>query len=238
MKDTPQDQQSFDAAFDARCRELLQSSSVPAPDFVEPAPLAFAQGRKLALLAGVVIAVGLGAALWPSGEQETGKTPLHTPDLTTAEPQSAVPSVEVPVAETTTVAQSAEEEVVQPSESVPVSVVEEKLASAPKSGDASAEMAASPAVSQGNSLETVSAPSNESPVDPTTETTADVESDGVPDVSTTSETENASQVDSGDSPSEDTAVPVSVPAVLPEPEVENEEPTLRLPLTLPAGGGQ
>ena len=68
MKDTPQDPQSFDDAFDARCRDVLSQRSVPAPPFVPPAAPAMGTGKKVILAAGAVALLAAGSFLWTADE--------------------------------------------------------------------------------------------------------------------------------------------------------------------------
>lgn len=245
MKDTPQDSQTFDAAFDARCRELLQSRSVPAPGFVEPVPPAAGHGRRLALVAGAVIAIGIGAALWPSGQPEAVETPdqAPAPSMTTAEPvlQPKAPAMASPATESTTEAHAAEVAVAQSEESTVVTEVQEEAATAPAREVAASETAASRTESE------VSPPD----MDPVSSTEEGAES--IPEPTVVEAVESAEPTESAlideaaesaqgvptDSPSEEPGLPaMEEPAVAPEPANEPQEPTLRLPLTLPAGGGQ
>ena len=231
MKDTPQDSQTFDAAFDARCRELLQSRSVPAPDLVEPVLPASNHGRRLALVAGAFIAIGIGAALWPSGQPEALKAPIEAP------------AVASPATELTTEAHSAEEAVAQPDESDAMIEVQEEEVAVSERGIEAAEMTASSAESEVSSpdMDLVSSGlgTAESTTEPTTEPTTDaVESAESAEATIFEEGHESSQGDPAGSPSEEPDAPViDEPAAAPEPAIENEEPTLRLPLTLPAGGG-
>lgn len=244
MKDTPQDPQTFDAAFDERCRDLLQSRSVPAPDFVEPVPPASGHSQRLALVAGAVIAIGIGAALWPSGQPEALEAPVQTPApaMTTAEPtlHPEAPAMESPAAESTTVVHSTEEAVAQPKESVAVAQVQEETVIAPAQDVSATETAASLAESEGSSpdMDPVSSTkeATESIADPTVDAVENAES-----AESTFFRERAESAQGAptDSPSEEPGLPaMEEPALAPEPANESQEPTLRLPLTLPAGGGQ
>jgi len=248
MKDTPQDSQTFDAAFDARCRELLQSRSVPAPDFVEPVPPASGHGRRLALVAGAVIAIGIGAALWPSGQPEAVEAPVQAPapsapSMTTAdaELEPEAPAMASPATESTTEAHAAEAAVAQPEESTVVTEVQEEAVTAPAREVAASETAASRTEFE------VSSPD----MDPVSSTEEGAES--IPEPTVVEAVESAEPTESAlldeaaesaqgvptDSPSEEPGLPaMEEPAVAPEPANEPQEPTLRLPLTLPAGGGQ
>ena len=93
-------------------RELLQSRSVPAPGFVEPVPPAAGHGRRLALVAGAVIAIGIGAALWPSGRSGAVETPdrgtraIHGPRQSLCFRKA--PAMASPATESTTEAHAAE----------------------------------------------------------------------------------------------------------------------------------
>ena len=227
MKDTPQDPQSFDAAFDARCRELLQSRFVPAPDLVEPVLPASNHGRRLALVAGAVIAIGIGAALWPSGQPEALKAPIEAP------------AVALPATELTTEAHSVEEAVAQPDESHAMIEVQEEEVAVSERGIEATEMTASSAESEVSSPDMGLVSSGLGTAESTTEPTTDeVESAESAEATILQEGPESSQGDPADSPSEELDAPViDEPAVAPEPAIENAEPTLRLPLTLPAGGG-
>lgn len=244
MKDTPQDPQSFDAAFDARCRELLQSRSVAAPDFVEPVPPAAGQGRRLALVAGAVITIGIGAALWPSGQPEAVEAPVEiaTPPMTTAEPelQPAAPAMASPAAESTTGSHAAEAAVAQPEESTVVADVKDETVATPARDVAATETAASRAESTTHSPDMDPVSSTEESAESIAGPTANaVESAEGNESTLPDEAAESMQGVPIDSPSEEPVLPaMEEPAAAPEPANEPEEPTLRLPLTLPAGGGQ
>ena len=244
MKDTPQDPQSFDAAFDARCRELLQSRSVAAPDFVEPVPPAAGHGRRLALVAGAVITIGIGAALWPSGQPEAVEAPMEisTPSMTTAEPelQPAAPAMASYAAESTTEAHAAEAAVAQPEETTVVTEVQEEAVATPARDVAATETAASRAESEVSSSDMDPVSSTEEAAESIEDPTANaVESAEGNEPTLLDEAAESVEGVPTDSPSEESGLPaMEEPAVAPEPANEPEEPTLRLPLTLPAGGGQ
>ena len=244
MKDTPQDSQSFDAAFDARCRELLQSRSVPAPDFVEPVPPAAGHGRRLALVAGAVIAIGVGAALWPSGQPEAVEAPVETatPSMTTAAPelQPAAPAMASPAAESTTEAHAADAAAAQPEQSTVVTEVQEETVATPARDVAATETAASRTESEVSSpdMDPVSSTKEAAEFIPEPTANAVESAESRESILLEKEAESVQNV-STDSPAEEPVLPaVEEPAMAPEPANEPEEPTLRLPLTLPAGGGQ
>jgi len=245
MKDTPQDSQSFDAAFDARCRELLQSRSVPAPDFVEPVPPAAGHGRTLALVAGAVIAFGVGAALWPSGQPEAVEAPVETtaPSVTSTEPilQPEAPAMASPVTESTNEAHSAEQAVAQPEESTAVAEVQEKAVATLAQDVAATETAASRAEPTMGSLDMNPPPYTEEAAEFIPEPTVIEAVENAESTETTGldvEAESVQSVPTDRRAVEPVVPTTKEPAVAPEPADESEEPTLRLPLTLPAGGGQ
>lgn len=245
MKDTPQDPQSLDAAFDARCRELLQSRSVPAPEFVEPVPPVSGQGRKWALAAGAVIAIGISAALWPSGQPEApgASAPSAAPAVTTAEPvqQPEAPALESPAPESMTAApEPANDPVAQPAGPAAVRAVQEEAVTAPAEEVAAAETAASRAEVEVSSPDMIPVSSTEGTAGSTPEPTVAEALDGTESTESTLLDEEAEsvQIVPIDSPAEEPVLPArEEPAVAPKPANEPEEPTLRLPLTLPAGGG-
>ncbi|MEC7114305.1 MAG: hypothetical protein VXW79_04985, partial [Bacteroidota bacterium] len=76
MKDTPQDPQSFDDAFDARCRDVLFQRSIPAPPFVPPAAPAMGTGKKVILAAGAVALLATGSFLWTVDESAPEPPPV------------------------------------------------------------------------------------------------------------------------------------------------------------------
>ena len=245
MKDTPQDSQSFDAAFDARCRELLQSRSVAAPDFVEPVPPAAGQGRRVALVAGAVITIGIGAALGPSGQPEAVEAPMETatPSMTTAEPklQPAAPAMASSAYESTTGSHAAEAAVAQPEESTVVTEVQEEAVATPARDVAATEAAASSAESTTRSpdMDPVSSAEGDAESIPEQAAIEAVEGTERPESTLLDEATESVEGVPTDSPSAEPVLPaMEEPAAAPQPANEPEEPTLRLPLTLPAGGGQ
>ena len=136
-----------------------------------------------------------------------------------------------PAAESTTVVHSTEEVVAQPKESVAVARVQEETVIAPAQDVSATETAASLAESEGSSPD----------MDPVSSTKEATESIADPTVDAVENAESAESAQGAptDSPSEEPGLPaMEEPALAPEPANESQEPTLRLPLTLPAGGGQ
>ena len=180
-------------------------------------------------------AIGIGAALWPSGQPEALEAPVQmpAPAMTTAEPtlHPEAPAMASPAAESTTVVHSTEEVVAQPKESVAVARVQEETVIAPAQDVSATETAASLAESEGSSPD----------MDPVSSTKEATESIADPTVDAVENAESAESAQGAptDSPSEEPGLPaMEEPALAPEPANESQEPTLRLPLTLPAGGGQ
>ena len=81
MKDTPQDPQSFDDAFDARCRDVLSQRSVPAPPFAPPAVPAMGAGKKVILAVGAVALMATGGFLWAAGENAVAQPGWESPSV-------------------------------------------------------------------------------------------------------------------------------------------------------------
>ena len=128
MKDTPQDPQSFDDAFDARCRDVLSQRSVPAPPFVPPAAPAMGTGKKVILAAGAVALLAAGSFLWtvdesapviPSASIEAPVNPVPV-ESTHESPADVAPVVvETPAAQEAAVQEVAVEEATTSAEPAP-----------------------------------------------------------------------------------------------------------------------
>lgn len=222
MKDTPQDPQSFDDAFDARCRDVLSQRSVPAPPFVPPAAPAMGTGKKVILAAGAVALLAAGSFLWNADEPAPESAPASieapvnpAPVETTHENPSDVAPV---VVETPAAQETADHEV----------AVEEAATSPEPAPDAAKSMMkpaeaieSTPVVVESRPAKAVDVDESETP-----EVTPEVmEAEASDEVGTESNAETP--VDEVTAPAEENAQ---------QPDAQ-EAPVLTLPITLPAGGG-
>ena len=227
MKINPQDSQ-LDAAFDARCREMLSQRSVDAPPMAESTPPVSRMGQKSAWLVGAMVCMGLGFALWNGAEGTTTSDTHGTVPNPILEPTGEGPvlpaefeSKEAPVA--APIQEDVFDGVSSSSENQPKA----KVVETPSSGVAisshaqSAESAATEGVSSVEEIRTEQASNQLESVELGT---------SVPPVSSIPKGEvlgNAVE-EKAKVPSEQTEA---------TPALEGDEPVLRLPLTLPAGGG-
>ena len=222
MKDTPQDPQSFDDAFDARCRDVLSQRSVPAPPFVPPATPAMGTGKKVILAAGAVALLAAGSFLWTADEPAPVPAPASieapvnsAPVETTHENPTDVAPI---VVETPAAQETAEHEV----------AVKEATTSTEPAPDA-----AQPVTEPAEAVE-----STPVVVEPQPATAVEVnESETLEVTSEVMEGEASDEVvtePSLETPVEEVAAPAEENAQQPDTE---EAPVLTLPITLPAGGG-
>ena len=209
MKDTPQDPQSFDDAFDARCRDVLSQRSVPAPPFVPPAAPAMGTGKKVILAAGAVALLAAGSYLWTADES----APVPAP-VSTEAPVNPAP-VETPATQETAVQEVAIEEVTTSAEPAPEAPM--------------------PATEPAEAIESTPVMVE---VQPATATAADVDESETPEVTPEVMEEEAfdevGTEPNAEPPVEEVTAPAEENAQQPDTE---EVPVLTLPITLPAGGG-
>lgn len=224
MKDTPQDPQSFDDAFDARCRDVLSPRSVPAPPFVPPAAPVMGTRKKVLLAAGAVALLAAGSFLWTADESAPVPAPVSTeapvnsaPVETTHEsPIDVAPVVvETPAAQETAVHEVAVEEATTSTESAPD--------------------AAMPVTESAEAIESTPIVVE---VQPATAADVDVDESETPKVTPeVMEAEASDEVvtePNTETPMEEVTAPAEENAQQPDAQ---EAPVLTLPITLPAGGG-
>ena len=222
MKDTPQDPQSFDDAFDARCRDVLSQRSVPAPPFVPPAAPAMGTGKKVLLAAGTVALLATGSFLWTVDESAPVPAPASIEAPVNPVPGESThesPTGVAPVVVETPAAQEA---------AVQEEAVEESMTSAEPSPEAANPVAESTEAIE--STPVVVEPQPATAVDVNESVTLEVTSEIM-------EGEASDEVvtEPGiETPVEEVATPAEENAQQPDAE---EAPVLTLPITLPAGGG-
>lgn len=225
MKDTPQDPQSFDDAFDARCRDVLSQRSVPAPPFVPPAAPAMGTGKKVILAAGAVALLAAGSFLWTADESAPVPAPVTTGAPVNSAPVETIhenPADVAPVVvETPATQETAMHEV----------AVEEVTTSAEPAPDA-----AKPATEPAEAIEPT--PDVVEVQSATAADDVDVDEAEMPEVPQKDmEAEASDEVraePNAETPVEEVTAPAEENAQ--QPDVE-ETPVLTLPITLPAGGG-
>jgi len=234
MKENPQDPQSFDAAFDARCREMLSQRVVKAPPFVEPTAASTRMGRRLALATGTIMLIGMGGTLmWTDSDQSFD-----------AEPAVEVPTVSDQVVEPASVLGK---EAMETSTPTP-----EDAGGQPEGG--SVEGLMGPSAKERHVAEGPITEESQGAMSPSTVSGSVTEADAFRPVEaelngeTEAETREplmteeqvapATQEEVGDDvdEAEEDVEPVGT-GTEPAAEKSVEEPVLRLPLTLPAGGG-
>ena len=222
MKDTPQDPQSFDDAFDARCRDVLSQRSIPAPPFVPPAAPAMGTGKKVILAAGAVALLAAGSFLWTVDESAPEPAPVSIEAPVNPVPVESThesPAGLAPVVVETSAAQEA---------AVQEVAVEEAMTSAEPAPEV-----ANPLTESAEAIE-----STPVVVEPQLVTAVDVNESETPEV-----TPEVMQGEASDevvaepiieTPVEEVTAPAEENAQQPDAE---EAPVLTLPITLPAGGG-
>lgn len=224
MKDTPQDPQSFDDAFDARCRDVLSQRSVPAPPFVPPAAPAMGTGKKVILAAGAVALLAAGSFLWTADESAPVSAPASIEAPVSPAPVETTHEIPTDVAPVVVETPAAQETAVQE-----VAVAETATSTEP------APDAAKPVTESGEAIEPtpiVVEPQPAAAVD------ADVDESETPEV-TPEVMEGEASDEVVTEPKTETPVDqVTAPAEenVQQPDAE-EAPVLTLPITLPAGGG-
>ena len=235
MKIKSQDSQ-FDAAFDAQCREMLSKRSVDAPPMANSTLPEPRKERKLAWVAGAVVLMGVCFGLWNKGEDTRSSDSEATAPASLVEYASESPAVaaegthtELPVAASNQEALKEGNEVTPENEpqiakeeglnseltegAVGHAVESVRLVPVPnKSGLSATDLHAEPAE---NSLGSKGTETSLFSVSPTQKERAYEMDNSVP--------------AAVDSPVENTE-PSSAP--------DGNEPVLRLPLTLPSGGGR
>ena len=119
--------QSFDDAFDARCRDVLSQRSIPAPP-PPPAAPAMGTGKKVILAAGAVALLAAGSFLWTVDESAPEPAPvsIEAPvnpvpvESTHESPAGVAPVVvETPAAQEAAVQEVAVEEAMTSAEPAP-----------------------------------------------------------------------------------------------------------------------
>ena len=222
MKDTPQDPQSFDDAFDARCRDVLSQRSVPAPPFVPPAAPAMGTGKKVILAAGAVALLATGSFLLTVDESAPVLAPASIEAPVNPVPVESThdsPTGVAPVVVETPAAQEA--------------AVQEVAVEGAMTSAAPAPEAANPVAESAEAIE-----STPVVVEPQPATAVEVnESETLEVTSEVMEGEASDEVvtePSLETPVEEVAAPAEENAQQPDAE---EAPVLTLPITLPAGGG-
>ena len=209
MKDIPQDPQSFDDAFDARCRDVLSQRTVPAPPFVPPAAPAMGTGKKVILAAGAVALLAAGRFLW------TVDDPAPVPAPASIEAPVNPAPVETPAAQETAVQEVA---------------VEDPTTSAdPTPNDA--KSVTKPAEAIEPTLVVVEA---QSPAAAAVDLDESETPEVTPEVMEAEASDEAGTEPNGETPVEEVTAPAEENAQ--QPDVE-KAPVLTLPITLPAGGG-
>ena len=220
---TPQDAQ--DAAFDARCREVLQGRTATAPEpastlFADAAPVPSNRRRVWVAAALVVGAVAWGVSHFTS-EESSSVEPLVTPSK---------PAIETPVLEEGSTVQwpAVEEETMAdgPELEVAPAAVEPR--------EEAVEVVQAEEASPAGPVDMAETAPVATPVSPMQEHSAEASSEAVNAVIEVVQEEEGPQemapveLEKASSPDADAPVEEAVPA----------GPTLTLPLTLPADGGQ
>ena len=224
MKDTPQDLQSFDDAFDAHCRDVLSQRSVPAPPFVPLAAPTMGTGKKVILAAGAAALLAAGSFLWTADESAPVPPPVSTEapvNPASVETLLDVPADVTPVDAETPVAQEAVVEVV---------AIEETTTSSDP-----APTAAKPLTESAEAIEST-------PIMAVPQSAASMETDvndlgtleAAPEAVEVKATHEVGTEPNGETPVEDAIAPAQKNAQQPDAE---KAPVLTLPITLPAGGG-
>ena len=211
MKDTPQDPQSFDDAFDARCRDVLSQRSVPAPPFVPPAAPAMGTVKKVIFAAGAVALLATGSFLWTADES----APVPAPASTEAPVNPTSVDVVMPAAQETAV-QEAD--------------VEEATTSAEPTPDAVKPVTEFVEAIESIPVEVESQSAADVDMDLTESETPEVTSE----VMEGEASDEAGTEPAAGTPVEEVTTPAEKNAQQPDAD---EAPVLTLPITLPAGGG-
>lgn len=226
MKDTPQDPQSFDDAFDARCRDVLSQRSVPAPPFVPPATPAMGTGKKVILAAGAVALLAAGSFLWTADESAPVSAPASIEAPVDSAPVESTQENPIDVDPVVVQAPAAQETAVQE-----VAIGEATTSTEP------APNAAQPVTEPAEAVESTPVVVEVQPA-----TAADVDESETPEVTPevtpqVMEAEASDEVGiepNAETPVEEVTTPAEENAQQPDAE---KAPVLTLPITLPAGGG-
>ena len=222
MKDTPQDPQSFDDAFDARCRDVLSQRSVPAPPFVPPAAPAMGTGKKVILAAGAVALLAAGSFLWTADEPAPVPAPASieapvnsAPVETTHEnPTDVAPIVvETPAAQETAEHEVAVKEAATSPEPAPEAA---KPVTEPTE-----DIESTPVVVESQSATAVEVNDSETP-------------EVTPEAMEAEASDEVRAEPNAETPVEEVTTPAEENAQQPDAE---KAPVLTLPITLPVGGG-
>jgi hypothetical protein len=222
MKDTPQDPQSFDDAFDARCRDVLSQRSVPAPPYTPPSAPAMSTGKKAILAAGAVALLATVSFLWTADEAAPVSAPVSTEAPMNSAPVETTIEVPTEVAPLDVVTPAAQERDVEEVTLEEAGTNTEPVADATKPMTESAEpIESTPVVVEPQPAAAVDVNESETP-----EVTPEVmEAEASDEVGT--EPNRETPVEERTEPTEENAQ---------QPDAE-EAPVLTLPITLPAGGG-
>lgn len=226
MKDTPQDPQSFDDAFDARCRDVLSQRSVPAPPYTPPSAPAMSTGKKAILAAGALALLATGSFLWTADEAAPVSAPVSSEAPMNSAPVETTIEVPTDVAPLDVVTSAAQETDVEEVTLEEAGTNIEPVADATKPMTESAEPIESTSVAvEPQPAAAVEGNESEMP-EVTPEVTPEVmEAEASDEVG--AEPNHETPVEEGTEPAEENAQ---------QPDAE-EAPVLTLPITLPAGGG-
>lgn len=214
MKDTPQDPQSFDDAFDARCRDVLSQRSVPAPPFAPPVVPAMGAGKKVILAVGAVALMATGGFMWTAGEPVAVpvEVPVNPDPMESAiEVQVDMPPAEANIPDAGERAIDAGTSMVetQADETEPATETVEVIVSTPVVEEAQTAVA-SDVVGPGRQ-------------------------EAIPQVVAAEDPKNTGAKVDVETPAEEATPPEEEEL---EQKHEGEAPVLRLPITLPPGGGR
>ena len=224
MKDTPQDPQSIDDAFDARCRDVLSHRSVPAPPFVPPPAPTMGTGKKAILAAAAAALLAAGSFLWTADQAAPVLAPSSTEAPVNPAPVGTSPEVQADVVSVDVETSAAQETVVQEA------AIEEATTSTDPAPDAAKPVTASAEAIELTPI--VVEPQPAAAVD------TEVNDSGTPETTPKSVevivSDEVGTEPSAETPVEEATAPADENAQ--QPNVE-EAPMLILPITLPAGGG-
>ena len=235
MKINSQDSQ-FDATFDAQCREMLLKRSVDAPPMADSTLPEPRKERRLAWVAGAVVLVGVGFGLWNKGESTRISESEVTAPASIVEPGSESPAVaaegtltELPAA-TSNQEGVLEEKEITPENEPKIDMDQgvnsgltdrtgahaaESVGLVPASSQSELSVTALPAEPTENPVESEGPETSVSPASPAQTERADA---------------IGNSVEAAAEPPTENTEPLSAP--------DEDEPVLRLPLTLPSGGGR
>ena len=222
MKDTPQDPQSFDDAFDARCRDVLSQRSVPAPPYTPPSTPAMSTGKKAILAAGALALLATGSFLWTADEAAPVSAPVSSEAPMNSAPVETTIEVPTDVAPLDVVTPAAQETDVEEVTLEEAGTNTEPVADATKPMTESAEpIESTPVVVEPQPAAAVDVNESETP-------------EVTPEVMEAEASDEVGAEPNQEIPVEEGAAPAEENAEQPDAE---EAPVLTLPITLPAGGG-